>query len=117
MAFTYAAINNAVSVVTALIGMILFDRFGRRSVCFWGSWGQALFLILVGVLGSKASPTKTEQNTMVASFILYAAILHCSIGPGAYITSAEVGTASLREKTMSLSVGLAAALLMTYAHC
>jgi hypothetical protein len=40
---------------------------------------------------------------MVASFILYAAVLHATLGPAAYITAAEVGTATLREKTMAIA--------------
>lgn len=106
MAFSYAAINNGVSVVTAITGMIIFDVFGRRSVSFWGCLGQALFLFLIGGLGGKPSPTSGETQGMVASFIIYAAILHMTLGPAAYVTAAEVGTASLREKTMAVSVSL-----------
>lgn len=40
---------------------------------------------------------------MVASFILYAAVLHTSLGPAAYITASEIGTAALREKTMAIA--------------
>jgi hypothetical protein len=40
---------------------------------------------------------------MVASFILYAAVLHATLGPAAYITAAEVGTTTLREKTMAIA--------------
>ncbi|BCS25084.1 sugar porter family MFS transporter [Aspergillus puulaauensis] len=102
-AFAYAAINNAVSVVTAVIGMYMFDVFGRRDLTLHGCWGQALFLCLIGGLGAESSRSTSETNGMVASFILYAAILHATLGPAAYITAAEVGTATLREKTMAIS--------------
>ncbi|KAL4914442.1 major facilitator superfamily domain-containing protein [Aspergillus aurantiobrunneus] len=102
-AFAYAAINNSVSVATAVIGMYLFDVFGRRDLTFHGCWGQALFLCLIGGLGSEVNRTTSDTNGMVASFILYAAILHATLGPAAYITAAKVGTATLREKTMALS--------------
>ncbi|KAL4967226.1 general substrate transporter [Aspergillus stella-maris] len=102
-AFAYAAINNGVSVVTALVGMYLFDVFGRRDLTFHGCWGQALFLCLIGGLGAKSNRSTSDTNGMIASFILYAAILHATLGPAAYITAAEVGTATLREKTMALS--------------
>ncbi|CAG8211033.1 unnamed protein product [Penicillium salamii] len=103
MAFTYAAINNGVSVVTAMIGMILFDTFGRRDVTFHGCWLQTVFLCLIGGLGSKPHRTTGDTNGLVASFILYAAVLHATLGPSAYITAAEVGTATLREKTMAIA--------------
>lgn len=105
-AFAFAAINNGVSVVTAIIGMLALDAFGRREVTFWGNLIQALFLCLIGGLGSKPQRSPSETNGMVASFILYAAALHATLGPAAYITAAEVGTASLREKTMAFSTAM-----------
>ncbi|KJR83459.1 sugar transporter [Sporothrix schenckii 1099-18] len=106
MAFAYAAINNGVSVVTALLGMVVLDLFGRRSVTLHGCWTQGVFLALIGALGSKARPSPGETGGMVASFILYAAILHMSLGPAAYITAAEVGTGALREKTMAVATAV-----------
>lgn len=84
----------------------MFDVFGRRDLTLHGCWGQALFLCLIGGLGAESSRSTSETNGMVASFILYAAILHATLGPAAYITAAEVGTATLREKTMAISVRL-----------
>lgn len=86
--------------------MIIFDTVGRRSVTFYGCIFQAVFLCLIGALGGKAVRTASDIHGMVASFIIYAAILHMTLGPAAYITAAEVGTSSLREKTMSFSVSL-----------
>lgn len=86
-----------------MIGMILFDTFGRRDVTFHGCWLQTVFLCLIGGLGSKPHRTTGDTNGLVASFILYAAVLHATLGPSAYITAAEVGTATLREKTMAIA--------------
>ena len=104
MAFAYAAISNGVSVVTAVVAMVVLDLFGRRDVTFHGCWSQALFLGLIGGLGGKAHPSPSDVGGMVAAFIIYAAILHASLGPAAYITAAEVGTGALREKTMAVAV-------------
>ncbi|KAJ4299246.1 hypothetical protein N0V90_004490 [Kalmusia sp. IMI 367209] len=106
MAFTYAAINNGVSVVTAIMGMVILDMFGRRSVSLWGNIGQGLFLFLIGGLGAIANRSTSDTQGMVASFIIYAAILHMTLGPAAYITASEVGKSSLREKTMSISTAV-----------
>ncbi|KAH8890198.1 general substrate transporter [Thozetella sp. PMI_491] len=106
MAFSYAAISNGVSVVTAMLAMIFLDIFGRRDLTLHGCWTQGVFLALIGALGSKTSPTQSETQGMVASFIIYAAILHASLGPSAYITAAEVGTTALREKTMAFSTAI-----------
>ncbi|CAI0643568.1 unnamed protein product, partial [Colletotrichum noveboracense] len=77
-AFVYAVVNNATSVVTAMMAMV--------------------FLAL--------SPNVHESNGIVAGMQLYTCILHMTLGPGAYITAAEVGTQTLREKTMALSTAL-----------
>lgn len=106
MAFAYSAISNGVSMVTALIAMVIFDAFGRRDVTFHGCWTQAVFLALIGALGSKTDRSTGDTRGMVASFILYPAMLHMSLGPAAYITAAEVGTGALREKTMALSTAI-----------
>lgn len=98
-------INNATSVVTAIMAMLLLDLFGRRSLVFHGGWSQGAFLIAIGALGRKANPNVHERNGIVASMQIYTSILHMTLGPGAYITAAEVGTQRLREKTMALSVG------------
>jgi len=106
MAFAYAAINNGVSVVTAIIGMVALDAFGRRDVTLWGNLIQALFLFLIGGLGSQSNRSQASTDGMVASFILYAAALHATLGPAAYITASEVGTSRLREKTMAFSTAI-----------
>ncbi|KAF4922771.1 Major facilitator-type transporter ecdD [Colletotrichum viniferum] len=105
-AFVYAVVNNATSVVTAMMAMVFLDMFGRRTLVFHGGWSQGAFLIAIGALGRKASPNVHESNGIVAGMQLYTCILHMTLGPGAYITAAEVGTQTLREKTMALSTAL-----------
>lgn len=101
---TLQVVNNATSVVTAIMAMVFLDMFGRRVLVFHGGWSQGAFLVAIGALGRKASPNVHESNGIVASMQMYTSILHMTLGPGAYITAAEVGTQTLREKTMALSV-------------
>lgn len=84
--------------------MILFDVLGRRTLVFHGGWSQAAFLATVAALGQINNPSTTESHGIVAGMIMYAAILHMTLGPAAYITAAEVSTQSLREKTMASAV-------------
>lgn len=90
--------------MTAIMAMVFLDLFGRRALVFHGGWSQGAFLMAIGALGRKASPNVHESNGIVASMQMYTCILHMTLGPGAYITAAEVGTQALREKTMALSV-------------
>ncbi|KAF5655595.1 sugar transporter [Fusarium sp. NRRL 25303] len=93
MAFVYAIVNNATSVVTAMMAMVFLDMFGRRTLVVHGGWSQGAFLVAIAALGRIKNPSVHESNGIVA-------------GPGAYITAAEVGTQTLREKTMALSTAI-----------
>ncbi|RSL39147.1 hypothetical protein CEP53_014278 [Fusarium sp. AF-6] len=103
MAFIYAVVNNATSVVTAMMAMVFLDMFGRRTLVIHGGWSQGAFLITIAALGRIKNPNVHESNGIVAGMQLYTCILHMTLGPGAYITAAEVGTQALREKTMAVS--------------
>ncbi|KAH8174172.1 sugar transporter domain-containing protein [Sarocladium implicatum] len=105
-AFVYAVVNNATSVVTAMMAMVFLDMFGRRTLIIHGGWTQGAFLISIAALGRISNPTVHEQNGIVAGMQLYTCILHMTLGPGAYITAAEIGTQALREKTMALATAL-----------
>ncbi|KAM5347753.1 hypothetical protein ACJ41O_007577 [Fusarium nematophilum] len=106
MAFVYAVVNNATSVVTAMMAMVFLDMYGRRTLVIHGGWSQGAFLIAIAALGRISNPTVHESNGIVAGMQLYTCILHMTLGPGAYITAAEIGTQALREKTMALSTAL-----------
>lgn len=86
--------------------MVILYPFGRRKVTFHGCWAQDLFLTLIGGLGSKANPSTSDTEGMVASLIVCAAVFRASLGPAAYVTAAEVGTGSLWEKTMASFVSV-----------
>lgn len=103
----FQVVNNATSVVTAMMAMVFLDMFGRRTLIMHGGWTQGAFLVSIAALGRIANPTVHEQNGIVAGMQLYTCILHMTLGPGAYITAAEVGSQALREKTMAFSVGSA----------
>lgn len=87
-----------------MMAMVFFDVFGRRTLVLHGGWTQGAFLMAIGALGRLSNPTRSESNGVVAGMQLYTCILHMTLGPGAYITAAEVGTQTLREKTMAISV-------------
>ncbi|KAM0210990.1 hypothetical protein ACHAQD_010455 [Fusarium lateritium] len=105
-AFVYAVVNNVTSVVTAMMAMVFLDMFGRRTLVVHGGWSQGAFLVAIAALGCIKSPNVNESNGIVAGMQLYTCILHMTLGPGAYITAAEVGTQALREKTMALATAI-----------
>ncbi|CAL5869147.1 uncharacterized protein PFLUO_LOCUS3375 [Penicillium psychrofluorescens] len=89
-----------------LLGMLLSDFVGRRSVLIWGGIGQTIFLFLVAGLGLKKNPTTSDANGLVAGVMLYFFVYSGTWGPLAFTVAAEVGSAPLRAKTLSLGVAL-----------
>ncbi|KAJ5602258.1 sugar transporter [Penicillium lagena] len=89
-----------------LLGMLLSDFIGRRSVLIWGGIGQMIFLFVVAGLGLKKNPTTSEANGLVAGVMLYFFIYSGTWGPLAFTVAAEVGSAPLRAKTLSLGIAL-----------
>lgn len=86
--------------------MIVSDAFGRRNLTIIGTLITTAFLCIVGGIGTISNPSTAAINTMVAFIILYVCLLSISIGPTSYIVGAEVGTASLREKTLALGTAM-----------
>lgn len=54
-----------------LLGMLLSDFIGRRTVLIWGGVGQMIFLFVVAGLGLKKNPTTADANGLVAGVMLY----------------------------------------------
>ncbi|KAL6243838.1 maltose permease [Rhinocladiella similis] len=105
-AFAYQAVTQACATVAGILGMIVSDAFGRRNLTIIGTLITTAFLCIVGGIGTISNPSTAAINTMVAFIILYVCLLSISIGPTSYIVGAEVGTASLREKTLALGTAM-----------
>ncbi|KAH8691468.1 major facilitator superfamily domain-containing protein [Talaromyces proteolyticus] len=105
-AFLYTVLGSVVPIVTCLAGMLCLDAFGRRKTLIVGMTLMSIFLWLIGGLGSSKDRSNQYTNGMIASFILFPAAYHGSLAPAAFTTAAEVGSASLREKTMAFGTAL-----------
>ncbi|OAA65781.1 General substrate transporter [Niveomyces insectorum RCEF 264] len=105
-AFNYNIGSSAVGWIGCLIGMVASDFIGRRSVLIWGAMAQTVFLFLVAGVGLAKHPTTTDGQALVAGVMLYFFFYSGTWGPLCFTVAAEMGSASLREKTLSLGIAL-----------
>ncbi|MCJ1305333.1 hypothetical protein MMC08_008147 [Hypocenomyce scalaris] len=115
-AFDYNIASAVVGWVGVLIGMFLVDALGRRTLLIWGGLLQTLFLFLVAGLGDKKNPTSSDAHGLVAGVILFNFFFTGTWAPIAYVIGSEIGTAALREKTMSFtsSINVVAAFIVAF---
>ncbi|CAK7199498.1 hypothetical protein SEUCBS139899_002178 [Sporothrix eucalyptigena] len=101
-AFTYPVINSCLSLLSVLPAMYLVDVFGRRPALLQSFFFQAFWMFLLAGLGSKSNRSESQNNTVVASFMLYAFFYNMGGASLPYLLGAEVPNAALREKTQSI---------------
>lgn len=103
-------VTQASATVSGFLGMIISDLYGRRNVTIIGTLLIAASLCIFGgigtIIGNGHNANGNLVNTMVAFIILYVCIMSMSIGPVSYIVGAEVGTGTLREKTLGLGTAM-----------
>lgn len=88
-----------------VVGMLTFDRIGRRPLMIWGAVGMGVAQIIVAAVGvaHHNSDDKVVQKVMVAFVCIYISIFAFSWGPGGWVCTAESYSLALRAKGMSLS--------------
>ncbi|KAL1856418.1 hypothetical protein VTK73DRAFT_8293 [Phialemonium thermophilum] len=101
-AFTYPVINSCLTFLAVLPGMYLVDVFGRRPALLISFFFQAFWIFMLAGLGGKSNRTSSENNTIVASFMLFAFFYNMSGASVPYLLGSEIPNSALREKTQSL---------------
>lgn len=105
-AFNYNIGSSTIGWGGCLIGMVASDFIGRRPILIWGAIAQMVFLFLVAGVGLAKNPDGTDGQALVAGVMLYFFFYSGTWGPLVFTVAAEMGSAGLREKTLSLGVAL-----------
>ncbi|KAL1887659.1 hypothetical protein Sste5346_010054 [Sporothrix stenoceras] len=101
-AFTFPIITSCLGFLAVVPAMYLVDSVGRRITLLQSYLFQAFWLFLLAGLGSKTVRSTTEDNTVVASFMLYAISYNMGSASIPYLLGAEIPNSALREKTQAL---------------
>ncbi|KAF2452369.1 general substrate transporter [Lineolata rhizophorae] len=115
-AFEYNIASSTVAWAGVFIGMLLVDSLGRRNLLIWGAIFQAIFLFSMAGVGIKKNPSASDARGLVACVMLFNFFFCGTWAPIAYVIGSEIGTGSLREKTMAFAstINVVAAWLVAF---
>ncbi|CAK7200719.1 hypothetical protein SEUCBS139899_003418 [Sporothrix eucalyptigena] len=105
-AFNYNIGSSTIGWGGCLFGMIASDFVGRRPILIWGAFAQTVFLFLVAGVGLAKNPSGSDGQALVAGVMLYFFFYSGTWGPLVFTVASEMGSAGLREKTLSLGIAL-----------
>lgn len=114
--FELGMIQQALGVAAVMLTSVVVDTFGRRQILIIGGTMNAIFLFIMGAMGSIAHPTQTEKRLMVASVLIWFYFYLLSWASVPYIVLGETSTRRVVEKTSNLAVSLSviAAFLVSF---
>ncbi|KAF5543548.1 hexose transporter 2 [Fusarium phyllophilum] len=101
--FVFSVLSSVAGLACLFITWFTVDLVGRRVLLLIGGTGMAVFLFIVGAVGTIKDPTETQKNTLVASFILFSSAYALSWAPVSYIVLSEAASSHVKEKTNLLA--------------
>lgn len=114
--FELGMIQQALGIAAVMLTTVVVDTFGRRQILIIGGVMNAIFLFIMGAMGSITNPTYTEKRVMVASVLIWFYFYLLSWASVPYIVLGEVSARRVVEKTSNLAVSLSvvAAFLVSF---
>lgn len=107
--FIMTIVSTVLNLVGCLFSSLVIDTLGRRHVLAFGGSFMAIFLYILGALGTvlKHRPlVESEKGLMLSGLPLFGFFYALSWGPLAYVIMGEAAPHQLREKTVLLSTSI-----------
>ncbi|KAK2690691.1 hypothetical protein QWA68_010481 [Fusarium oxysporum] len=101
--FVFSVVGSVVGLACLFVTWFTVDLVGRRVLLLIGGTGMAIFLFIVGSVGTIPNPNEIQKNTLVASFILFPSCYALSWAPVSYIVLSEAASSHIKEKTNLLA--------------
>ncbi|KAJ4050999.1 hypothetical protein NW756_003852 [Fusarium oxysporum] len=101
--FIFSVVGSVVGLACLFVTWFTVDLVGRRVLLLIGGTGMAIFLFIVGSVGTIPNPNEIQKNTLVASFILFPSCYSLSWAPVSYIVLSEAASSHIKEKTNLLA--------------
>ena len=104
--FELGMIQQALGVAAVILTTLVVDSFGRRHILLGGGAITAIFLFIMGAMGSISHPSLTEKRVMVACVMLWFFFYLLSWASLPYVVLGEASTRRVVEKTNNIAVSL-----------
>ncbi|CZR58867.1 uncharacterized protein PAC_08759 [Phialocephala subalpina] len=104
--FELGMIMQALGVIAVICTTFVVDSFGRRHILLGGGVITAIFLFIMGSMGTISHPTGTQKNVMVACVMLWFFFYLLSWAPMPYVVLGEASSRRVVEKTNNIAVSL-----------
>jgi sugar porter (SP) family MFS transporter len=117
--FLISMVFTIINVCSTPISFYTVERFGRRTILFWGALGMLVCQFLVGIIGvtagfnfthpDPADPTKSIANNIpavnaqIAFIAIFIFFFASTWGPGAWIVIGEIFPLPIRSRGVGLS--------------
>ncbi|KAI0764293.1 AmMst-1 [Trametes elegans] len=102
--FLIIVVVNAVESAMTLVGAMVVDRFGRRSMLIWGAVSMCICEFLIAILGVTVSVDNlAAQRALIALVCIYVSSFAATWGPVAWVVTGEIFPLNIRAKGISMS--------------
>jgi SP family general alpha glucoside:H+ symporter-like MFS transporter len=105
-AFAMGLITSALQAVFVMLSWILTTYFGRRSIYLWGSLGNTVLLVALGIAATVGAVKSTANSNAQASLGLIVSVLF-TLGPApaSWVIIGETSSIRLRPLTTGIGRG------------
>jgi sugar porter (SP) family MFS transporter len=101
--FIFSVISNVVNVVSTVPGMYMMERFGRRSLLFYGAIWMCACELIVAIVGTAVPASNASGGKATVAFVcIYIAGFASTWGPAAFVVCGEIFPLAIRAKALSL---------------
>ncbi|KAG8673751.1 hypothetical protein FPOAC2_07222 [Fusarium poae] len=103
-AFAMGLITSALQTVFVMLSWILTSYFGRRSIYLWGSAGNTVLLVALGIAATVGDVGSTlNSNTQAALGLIVSVLFTLGPAPASWVIIGE--TSSIRLRPLTTGVG------------
>jgi len=100
--FLISLITTLVNVCSTPISFYTIERFGRRSILFWGAIGMVVCEFICAIAGT-ASQSPSVVKAQIALICIYIFFFASTWGPAAWVVVGEIFPIPIRSRGVALS--------------
>jgi len=105
-AFAMGLITSALQTVFVMLSWILTSYFGRRSIYLWGSLGNTVLLVALGIAATVGDVKSTiNSNTQAALGLIVSVLFTLGPAPASWVIIGETSSIRLRPLTTGIGRG------------